>query len=327
MSKSTLTRRAILAGGAATIPALATAVGVAAAAAVTHIDLEAASIAAAVVPLEPDPIIAAIVEHRRLDRKSSALSMALSDAEDAIKPRRPIPLVIWRNYMIGGSELERARRELLRDCVASPEKIEQEYRAAKQQERAKRRAMREWYKRNGLEDLRLKVKKAREVERDALYTLMDVRPTSAAGAGALITYVRRDMEGGEEPWHSAALANAARALLAMPNEALPSFDPVRKDLDLINAVFEMQTRDAAINHLHEKYGDDADSRGDYRQLEVERFAALETLRAEGARTSNGIVAKAEAVSERRLVEDYKRHGEISASLAADVLRYFGHRVA
>lgn len=86
----------------------------------------------------------------------------------------------------------------LRDRVASPELIEQEYLAAKKQERANRRALREWYKRNGLEDLRLKAKKAREVEEDALYALMDVRPTTAAGAGALITYVRRDMKEGQQ---------------------------------------------------------------------------------------------------------------------------------
>jgi hypothetical protein len=70
MSKSTLTRRAILAGSVATLPALATAVGVAAAATATPpIEVDAASAPAAVVPLEPDPIIAAIAEHRRLDKK------------------------------------------------------------------------------------------------------------------------------------------------------------------------------------------------------------------------------------------------------------------
>jgi hypothetical protein len=85
-----------------------------------------------------------------------------------------------------------------------------------------------------------------EVEEDALHALMDVRPTTAAGAGALISYVRRDMKEGQEPWHIAALANAARALLAMPNEALPAFEPERKDLNLINATSEMNKSDAAL---------------------------------------------------------------------------------
>jgi hypothetical protein len=253
--------------------------------------------------------------------------MALIDAEDAIRPAgQPSPLVTWRNYYIGGSELERVRREFLRDRVASPEIIEQEYLAAKKQERANRRGLREWYKRNGLEDLRLKAEKASKVEEDALHALLDVWPTAAAGAGALIAYVRRDMVKGEDPWHSKAFANAARALLAMPNEALPAFEPERKDLDLINATCEMHKGDAAIDHLHETY-DDADSRDDYYQHNVERDAALEVLRSTPARTWNGIVAKAEAVSEGRLIEDYARHGKISASLAADVLRYFGASVA
>ena len=38
-----------------------------------------------------------------------------------------------------------------------------------------------------------------------------------------------------------------------------------------------------------------------------------------------MAAKAEAVSEKILSEDYDRHGKIAVSLAADVLRYFGAR--
>jgi hypothetical protein len=109
----------------------------------------------------------------------------------------------------------------------------------------------------------------------------------------------------------------------MPSEALPVFEPQRKDLDLINATCDMHKGDAAINHLHDKYGDDADSREDYHQLNAERDTALETLRSRRAHTSNGTIAKAEAVSEKILSEDYDRHGEIAVSLAADVLRYFG----
>jgi hypothetical protein len=286
--------------------------------------------AAAAAPSAPDPILAAIKEHRRLWRKYSTLSMVLSDAVDKVRSAenpRPFPLIAWRNYTaIGGSELERARDEFLRDKVASPKKIEKEYRAAKAKERAKLRAEREWYKRNGLEDLRAEVENLSKAEERAGNVLGRIRPTTAAGAGALVAYVRQDAESVEalDSWHRAALANAAKALLAMPAEALPpeGFEGQRMDLDVINATTHMQNADAAIDRLHKQY-DDADCRDDYYQHNVERDTALEVLRSTRTRTWSGIVAKAEAVSDRRLIEDYARHGEISASLAADVLRYFG----
>lgn len=165
-----------------------------------------------------------------------------------------------------------------------------------------------------------------EAENRAGNALGKIRPTTAAGAGALVAYVRQDAESVEalDSWHRAALVNAAKALLAMPAEALPpeGFEMQRRDLDVIDATTHMQNADAAIDRLHKQY-DDADSRDDYYQHNVERDAALEVLRSTRARTWTGIVAKAEAVSERRLIEDYARHGEISSSLAADVPRYFG----
>jgi hypothetical protein len=56
---------------------------------------------------------------------------------------------------------------------------------------------------------------------------------------------------------------------------------------------------------------------------AERYTALDTLQSKRAHTSNGIIAKAEALSDEILIDDYERHGEIAVSFAADVLRYFG----
>jgi hypothetical protein len=52
------------------------------------------------------------------------------------------------------------------------------------------------------------------------WTLTKIRPTTAAGAGALITYVRGDLETGE--WQSPAMCNALEALAGMGDTALPA---------------------------------------------------------------------------------------------------------
>jgi hypothetical protein len=140
-------------------------------------------------------------------------------------------------------------------------------------------------------------------------------------------HIRNDLKTGEDNWHLPALANAARALLAMPDEALPPFVSIVPDLDLLNAATEMQEADATIERLHRRHGDHADGRGDYQEVEAKRHNALDILAGESARSWNGMVAKAQALSDRRLIEDFARHGEIATSLAADVLRHFGARLA
>jgi hypothetical protein len=77
-----------------------------------------------------------------------------------------------------------------------------------------------------------------------------------------------------------ALANAARALMAMPDTALPPFEPESKDLDLANAADNMRNADSAIDRLHKKHGDDADSRSDYHQIAAERLELLDVLASE-----------------------------------------------
>jgi hypothetical protein len=51
------------------------------------------------------------------------------------------------------------------------------------------------------------------------WALTKIRPTTAGGAGALITYVRGDLNHGE--WQSSACSNALEALAGMGNVALP----------------------------------------------------------------------------------------------------------
>ena len=122
-----------------------------------------------------------------------------------------------------------------------------------------------------------------------------------------------------------------RAILAgassLPALALPAAIYDAPDLDLLNAATEMQASDAAIDRLHKRHGDDADSRDDYHAVEAKRDRALDIPAGQPARTPKGMIAKAEVLSDRHLIEDYARHGEIVASLAADVLRHFACRIA
>jgi hypothetical protein len=279
MSPEQLSRRAIVAGVAVSAVAAPVIAGPALAAIkpptlpVVAPPLPIAAEVANLAATEPDPIFAALAEHRRLKREWASLLSEFDEAETA-KGNAPIPLITWRNYCIGGREIERVRDEFLAQPGAHPKQIQLEYRKAKADERAKKRAEREWHKRNDLADLQGKCDDASDTERVAFWELTKVRPTTVKGAGALIAFVREDMKAGDDPWQIAALANAARALLQMPNEALP-FDPVSKDLDLVNAIYHMHNADSEIDRIHEKHGDDACDRDDYQQCEEDRVVAID----------------------------------------------------
>lgn len=98
------------------------------------------------------------------------------------------------------------------------------------------------------------------------------------------------------------------------------------DSQLVTAVREIQILDLRIQELHDKFGDDADGRDDYHEMEARRDEVLEILATIPARSHEGLVAKAEALTQRRLIEDFERHGAVASSLADDVLRYFGARI-
>ncbi len=283
-------RRAILAGvisvPALALPAVAVAVPAAAPPAITS---SPASVAAS----DPDPIFAALAKHRRLKREWYSLSAELEEAEGTIG-RKPSELITWRNYTICDGELKDARDRFLGEG-ANAEQIEIEYRKAKADLRANKRALREWYKRHGLADLKAKFEDTLAASNVARWELTKTRPTTVAGCGALVACVRSDMKIGHHPWQERALENAVRALLDLPNGALP-FAPESKDLDLANAVFATQNANSRIDRLQERHGDDADGRDDYQKCEDERDQALDTLASVRARTSNGLVAKAEALT-------------------------------
>lgn len=209
MSHANLSRRAMMTAAAsvAAVPVVAV--------------LPTASTAfTAALPIEPDPILAAIAEHRRLFRQWLSLFTALDEAAHE-KGHPPCPLISWRKYdAIGGKEVEKARDEFLADRIAKPATIEREYREAKAREQAAKQARRRWYKQNGLADLKTKSDRASKVERTALSTLTKLRPTTTAGAGALVAYVCTDLEYDGEVWQKQALTNAAKALRNMGGEQI-----------------------------------------------------------------------------------------------------------
>jgi hypothetical protein len=170
----------------------------------------------ATISIAPDPIFAAIAENRRLYAAWGRANELLDAAQGEIKERRPCTLVAWRHYShIGYSEIEGARDEFLSLPDANPEIVEREYREVKAAERSARRAERQWYKRNGLADLKANHERAMEAENKARWALTRIKPTTAVGAGALVAHVIDDMKIGEHPWQQRALASAAKALKSM----------------------------------------------------------------------------------------------------------------
>src|SRR5687767_15121006 len=95
-----ITRRSLVAGVAAAIPATAV---------------------AAPALAEADPIFAAIEAHRVVWASYDDAARELDEAECAIDEFRPTPLIAWRNYShIGWSEIDTARQRFLGEFPAWP---------------------------------------------------------------------------------------------------------------------------------------------------------------------------------------------------------------
>ena len=101
--------------------------------------------------------------------------------------------------------------------------------------------------------------------------------------------------------------------------AVPAFAaPPQVDGELRQASNDLVEIDAAIDRLHKSYGDDADSRGDYHELEARRDDAIGTLISVPASSMVGIKAKAAALQIGELFDDYEAHQQIALSLAEDL---------
>ena len=88
---------------------------------------------------------------------------------------------------------------------------------------------------------------------------------------------------------------------------------------LMHASCDLTVMDLAISGLHSKYGDDADSREDYRAIEQQRDEDIEILSTVSAKSWDGIWAKAATLRSKRMIEDYESALAIAASLADDIM--------
>jgi hypothetical protein len=165
-----------------------------------------------------DPIFALIGTHKKLQAAWQGLSGQLDDAENDAKQNhgpRPIALIHWRNYTICGPEIDERREQLLRESEIDPATVEQEYLDAKAREQAKRAAERAWDVRAGLAAKRKELDRTIEAERRCAKRLSRTKPTTPAGAAALIQHVIDDEICVEIEWHATALKTAVNALNSM----------------------------------------------------------------------------------------------------------------
>jgi hypothetical protein len=167
-----------------------------------------------------DPVFAAITAHEASIAEVYRLGDVLDEAEHGAEKahgRRPVALIKWRSYVIGGTEIDRVRlfflREVRRRSSDNSKRVDREYRDAKARYAAAVSAGADWDKRAGITQLRQQFERAKVAQRTAAERLAITRPTTPAGAGALIDYVRADIgDGIYVDWHLVALHTVGEAL-------------------------------------------------------------------------------------------------------------------
>lgn len=169
------------------------------------------------------PAIEAVERYRKASKQFNRCSSRLSDARDAAVAehgRETYPMIHWRNYWIGGSEIARTRDSFL-GGGEDPATIEEEYRDAKKRYRAQVKASKEWEKQVGIDGLVKSVEQARAKLQDAEKALGNVQLRSIVDASALLELVRLNVRYGDiQNWEIAAFDNASKFLkLAVTDNA------------------------------------------------------------------------------------------------------------
>ncbi|MBG0801665.1 hypothetical protein IYW40_09225 [Methylocystis sp. H4A] len=163
-----------------------------------------------------DFVVEAIAELKRRERAVCRASNKLEDASEKgaerLGRRRPVELIVWRDYHIGGSEIDRMRERLLAEPDADAATIEAEYADAKKRYRATARAARQWDEKAGIGALARQVDEAWELLREARACLARAEPTTPQGAAALVSYLYREIEGHVDEWQRRALKTLSATL-------------------------------------------------------------------------------------------------------------------
>jgi hypothetical protein len=116
---------------------------------------------------------------------------------------------------------------------------------------------------------------------------------------------------------AAALPVAAPA---MPSTIAADRGWPQVDSDLVQAAYDLQATDQALRDLGKTFGDDADEREDYLELEDRRDEIIATLITVPARSMIGVQAKSVCVRLRTLIEDHDHHQQVAVSLADDLFQ-------
>ena len=160
--------------------------------------------------------IEAVKRYRKASKMFDRCSLKLTDAIEAAEQKhghQPLPAIRWRNYYIGGGEIDRTRGFFL---AAGEDRatIEGEYRDAKKRYRAAVKAAKDWEKRVGVEGLSELLERARTELHDAQKALGAVQPEFVTDAAAILDVVRANAEefGETAEWEIAVMTKASTFL-------------------------------------------------------------------------------------------------------------------
>jgi hypothetical protein len=169
-------------------------------------------------PKTSSPALKAVERYRTAEKQFGRAWEKFDDARGEAEERfgrQPIALIHWRNYYIGGPEIENRREDLLRLGEEDPAIIEQEYQDAKKRYRRALKAEKDWEKQVGIEHLSKAVDLARAQLMAAENLLGSVDLKSTWDAAAIIDAVcesSRYSEGSLEKWEWNALRRATKFL-------------------------------------------------------------------------------------------------------------------
>jgi hypothetical protein len=160
-----------------------------------------------------DPIVAAIEAHKAAEKKWQAIATALDRKEHSAAKkigRDPHYSVLWRNYGVEEDTVKKKRDLFLKRGDVSPRIIRAEYLDAQERCREQARQADAWAKRAGVTKLRAQVERGIAEEHVVSTRLSRIKPTTLAGAAALIEYITADFE------HECPLDWQIRALRVRP---------------------------------------------------------------------------------------------------------------
>lgn len=166
-----------------------------------------------------DPIFRMIASHKAAVTASNNAYSAHDEAEfnaaERLGKHRPQPLISWRGYSIGRSEIERRRIALLEGGLDAAT-IEVEYKDAVRRYNQQVSAGNAWDKRAGIADLIRQREQAQAAERRSAKRLSATAPTTPEGAAALLQFILDDdLEPDADYWHLPAIKTLIDALQAM----------------------------------------------------------------------------------------------------------------